>query len=240
MSGQTKSSSLVRKTAHELRVLVAKCEPEGLLGFEDELLERLGVSRPTLRQAAALVAQEQLLTVKRGGGGGYFARIPSASAVAHMAAIYLQAHKAGLREIVQSIEPNTVEITRLAARNRDVESVRALEDFVDRERKLDEKTMTRADFIRGFREYNRIIGAMSRNRVLTLILEILDDALNLRGSELEAWVGELELVSRYRTARLQVCQAVVDGDEEVAALMAKRCVREFTVWMLKRLDDLGQ
>ncbi len=240
MSGQTKSSSLVRKTAHELRVLVSKCEPEGLLGFEDELLERLGVSRPTLRQAAALVAQEQLLTVKRGGGGGYFARIPSASAVAHMAAIYLQAHKAGLREIVQSIEPNTVEITRLAARNRDQNDVRALTAFAERERALDEKSMTRADFIRGFREHNRLIGVMSRNHVLTLILEIVDDAMNLRGPELEAWVGELELVSRYRAARLQVCQAVIDGDEEIAALMAKRCVREFADWMEKRLDDLGQ
>src|SRR4051812_20186529 len=104
MAEKDKSSSLVRKTAHQLRVLVSRSQPGDLVGFEDDLLKLIGVSRPTLRQAAALVAQEQLLTVRRGSGGGYFARIPTSKAVAHTAAIYLQAHKTELREIIQAME----------------------------------------------------------------------------------------------------------------------------------------
>ena len=53
---------------------------EARLPTERELESRYGVSRPTLRQAAALVGQEQLLHVRRGVGGGYFARRPDTRA----------------------------------------------------------------------------------------------------------------------------------------------------------------
>lgn len=40
---------------------------------EDELLERYGVSRPTLRQAARILEHEQLIDVRRGVNGGFLA-----------------------------------------------------------------------------------------------------------------------------------------------------------------------
>src|SRR5882672_10188463 len=158
MNGQDKSSSLVRRTAHELRVLVSKCEPGGLLGFEDDLLTVLGVSRPTLRQAAALVAQEQLLTVRRGGSGGYFARIPTSKAVAHAASIYLEAHRVSLEEVMRAVEPTGVEMIRLAARHCTGKGAAELRACLERDRGQAVDQLTFVDFLRGQQAFDRAIG----------------------------------------------------------------------------------
>jgi DNA-binding FadR family transcriptional regulator len=240
MVEKDKSASLVRRTAHQLRVLISRSQPGDLVGFEDDLLKLLGVSRPTLRQAATLVAQEQLLTVRRGSGGGYFARIPSSKAVAHIAAIYLQAHKTELREIIQAMEPNMVELARLSARNRTEEHVCALRAFVKRETAVDDVSLTRSIFLKTMEEHNRLIAVMSGNHVLSLVLEILYDSLVLHISDIEAWIAQPERVRRFRAARLQLCGAILSGDEEVAALMSARCTREFTEWMLHKLAQDGR
>src|SRR5437899_1878308 len=102
-------SSAVRRVARALRTEVLKCEDGQLIGSEEDLVERYKVSRPTLRQAVALVAEEQLLTVKRGVGGGYFARRPDAKAVVHMTAIYLHSRSAKVEEIIRALEPIRIE-----------------------------------------------------------------------------------------------------------------------------------
>ncbi|MGJ3627919.1 GntR family transcriptional regulator [Sphingomonas sp. MMS24-JH45] len=66
--------SAMHRVADELRRLALTSEEGTLLGSEEALMTRLGVSRPTLRQAAGLVAQDQLITIKRGVNGGYSPR----------------------------------------------------------------------------------------------------------------------------------------------------------------------
>ena len=75
-------SSAVRKIAKALRIESLNSDEGTLLGSEEDMLSRHKVSRPTFRQAAALVAQEQLLTIRRGVGGGYFVTRPKPEAVA--------------------------------------------------------------------------------------------------------------------------------------------------------------
>jgi len=50
--------SAAHRAAHALREDILAREDGELLGSEDELMERLGVSRPTLRQAARLLEHE--------------------------------------------------------------------------------------------------------------------------------------------------------------------------------------
>jgi len=94
----SKSQPVVRKAVNQLRQECIQREPGTLLGQEEELLRRLGISRPTLRQAAALLGQEQLMNVRRGPGGGYFTTRPDISAVVHMAAIWLQLEHVAIGE----------------------------------------------------------------------------------------------------------------------------------------------
>jgi len=94
----SKSQPVVRRAVNQLRQECIQREPGTLLGQEEELLRRMGISRPTLRQAAALLGQEQLMNVRRGPGGGYFTTRPDISAVVHMAAIWLQLEHVAIGE----------------------------------------------------------------------------------------------------------------------------------------------
>lgn len=71
----------VSATVDMLRDEILQRDDGEWLGWEDDLVERLGVSRPTLRQAARLLEAEELLVVKRGTNGGLFARRPTTDTV---------------------------------------------------------------------------------------------------------------------------------------------------------------
>src|SRR5215475_11381751 len=94
--------SAPRETADILREEIlsrASESEEWLLGSEDDMIRTLGVSRPTLRQAARMLEQEELLVVRRGIGGGLFGRRPTAEAVSHIASVYLRAQGAAYDDL---------------------------------------------------------------------------------------------------------------------------------------------
>src|SRR3546814_15584090 len=66
-------------------------EEEWPLGSEEQLMEALGIGRPTLRQAARLLEQQQLLVVRRGVRGGLFGRRPTDEGVTANARVFLRA-----------------------------------------------------------------------------------------------------------------------------------------------------
>ena len=125
----TKSGSAVSQAAEALRAFaLAKSDGE-FLGSEEVLIQRLGVSRPTLRQASAQVVQEHLISIRRGMGGGYFARRPESAGVSRIAALYLQSRQASFVEIAVAMKSVRAELSALAAGNDDAalrEELRAL------------------------------------------------------------------------------------------------------------------
>jgi len=135
----SKSQPVVRRAVNQLRQECIQREPGTLLGQEEELLRRLGISRPTLRQAAALLGQEQLMNVRRGPGGGYFTTRPDISAVVHMAAIWLQLEHVAIGEILASTSTLRRELAPLAALNMDEEGYAKLTAFLEHDRAIDEK-----------------------------------------------------------------------------------------------------
>jgi DNA-binding FadR family transcriptional regulator len=230
-------SSALKLAAEALRADALSHEEGQLIGSEDELLARHSVSRPTLRQAAALVAQEQLLQVKRGVGGGYIARRPTSRAVAHMAAIYLRTRAAGLEEIIQSVEPIRAELARLAATHIDDESRAELHAYLEREAQRTAEGAGHRAFFKGEREFGELLGRASRNDVMALFLEILYDLAATLKPEHDIYLGRPERIVIYRERRTRIAQAVLDGDPAVAALASHRCSALGTQWMM---EDLGR
>ena len=111
-----RGSSLVKQAVDALRKrILAVAGGEVFLGSEEQLIEALGVSRPTFRQAARLLEHELLLKIKRGIHGGFFAQPPSASAVSRMAAIYLNAQGTTLQQISAATSPVVEEAAALLA-----------------------------------------------------------------------------------------------------------------------------
>lgn len=230
-----KAQTAVELTAQALRTMAMAAKDGALLGSEDDLVEALRVSRPTLRQAAAHVSQEHLITVRRGVGGGYFATSPSSLAVARMAAIYLQKHRARLEEVISAVAPIRVELARLATRNIDDETREELGQFIEKERALAPSDVTYRRFLRSEREFARLLGTASGNGVLNLFLGILYDFVALHSSYEDVYVNRPDRVERYREHRNRMAEEIRKGDEEMAVVATARCSAVVTDWIREDL-----
>jgi GntR family transcriptional repressor for pyruvate dehydrogenase complex len=237
--GQKPKGTAVGKVTRKLREHALATPPGDLLGSEDQLLAIYAVSRPTLRQAAALVAQEQLLHVRRGVGGGYFARRPEVKAVAHIAAIYLHARATKPTEIVRAIEPIKVEMAKLAAANRAPETLALWRAFSERDHAA-ERSGGYRDFVKTEREFSRLLGNACGNRVLELFVETLYDFSASMRPEEDVYRDHPERMRAYVMRRRQLVTAIVDGDSELAALAASRGSKLVAQWMEADLRAQGQ
>jgi DNA-binding FadR family transcriptional regulator len=233
------SPSAVHRAAAALREMAMTRTAGEMLGSEEELMTGLGVSRPTLRQAAALVAQDHLISIRRGVNGGYFAAVPGSMTVARMAAIYLQSRKAGLAEVIHAVDPIRTELARLASRNRDPEARRKLEEFLDHEQQSDDPREDYRAFLKAERAFGRVLGTMSGSEVLSLFLGIVYDLSALIGRDEDVYHNRPERVALYRSHRNRMAAAILEGDEEMAVLATKRCSAIVTEWMREDLAGGG-
>ena len=118
--------------ADELRSLIVSGElSEGdSLGREPELVERFGVSRPSLREALRILEAEGFITVLRGVHGGVIVHEPDQRMTARTAAALLQARNVPLADVFDAralLEPLAVKtIASMRARRAVVNELRAL------------------------------------------------------------------------------------------------------------------
>lgn len=223
------SSSTVRMVATRIRNDVLALGDGAFLGSEDDLVARYGVSRPTLRQAATILAQEQLLVSRRGVGGGYFARIPDTRGVAQSAAVYLLAHHTSMEEIIVAVAPIKAELAVLACRCKDETLKEEMVKFA--EQPLPEE-VTYNYFLRSERTFARILAPMSGNAVLALFLNILYDFCSRVSPEDDVYRHQPNRRKVYMEARTGMVKAIIAGDEEIAAVYARRCANMVAKWMI--------
>jgi DNA-binding FadR family transcriptional regulator len=228
--------SAVREAADALRRDAIDRADGELLGAEEELIRRYGVSRPTLRQAAALVAQENLLRVKRGVGGGYFASRPDSRAVAHMAAVYLRTRQTQVSDVIRAVEPIRIELAKLAAAGDNAAAREELRQFLAHEREVPNEQLRYRDFLRSEREFGRILGEMSGNKVISLFLQILYDFSGMLGRNEDIYINRPHRVGEYREKRNRLAEALIEGDVELSVVAAKRCAMNAADWLL---EDFG-
>jgi GntR family transcriptional repressor for pyruvate dehydrogenase complex len=93
-----------QQIADELRALIVAGElSEGdSLGHEPDLVDRFGVSRPSLREALRILEAEGLVTVVRGVHGGVVVHEPNERMTARTAALVLQARNVQLADVFEA------------------------------------------------------------------------------------------------------------------------------------------
>lgn len=231
-TGRAQNGSVVDRAADALRNLSLRSPEGSFLGSEDDMIERLAVSRATLRQAASRVAQENLVAVRRGVGGGYFSGRPSSMSVTRMAALYLRSYNANFAEITHAIGPLRAEMSILAIRNRDPDLIRKLDAFAEHDETapLDAAAHGYRAFLKSEREFIHLIGDMAGNSVLNLLMAILYDFAGQASRSEDVWIDRPERVQAYRRMRARLARAIIDADIELAQLASRRCSELVEEW----------
>ena len=174
-SGKTREKP--QQIADELRGLIIDGQHEEgeLLGHEPELIERFGVSRPSLREALRILEAEGLISVRRGVQGGVVVHQPDQRQTARTAALVLQARNVPLADVFEArtiIEPAAV---RLIASSRSRKTAaRQLRALIAEEENASEDPVA---YGRANARFHEELVAMAGNQTLTIVAEMLNEVV---------------------------------------------------------------
>jgi DNA-binding FadR family transcriptional regulator len=125
-----------QQIADELRAMIVDGQlSEGdSLGREPELVERFGVSRPSLREALRILEAEGLITVVRGVYGGVVVHEPDQRMTARTASLVLRARNVSLADVFEArAELEPLAVRAIASRRSRRTAVAELRELVDEE-----------------------------------------------------------------------------------------------------------
>jgi DNA-binding FadR family transcriptional regulator len=220
------SSSVAVAAAKTLRnEILRRSDDDMFLGSEDDLIHRLGISRPTFRQAARLLEYEELLVIRRGVGGGFFGRRPSAEVVARMAGIFLLSQGASFADILRAQFPLQTEALRQIARNPDPAERAKLGDFLDGAGHL-RKITDIPSAIRAINAFWRLVGQVAGNPALALFMQT-SQAYGAKSAGLSLNAARLEIYVRSLT---DMARAVAAADAKSAIAIAEAQNRRMISW----------
>lgn len=166
-----------QQIADELRQLIVNGELDDgeSLGNEPELIERFGVSRPSMREALRILETEGLISVRRGVLGGVVAHHPDQRQIARTAALVLQARNVSLADVFEArtiLEPAAV---RLVAGSRGRKrAARQLRELIAEEEAAVDSPESFG--VANARFHSELV-AMAGNATLSIVYEMLTEVV---------------------------------------------------------------
>jgi GntR family transcriptional regulator, transcriptional repressor for pyruvate dehydrogenase complex len=166
-----------QQIADELRALIVSGQlGEGdSIGQEPELVERFGVSRPSLREALRILETEGLITVVRGVLGGVFVHEPDQRMTARTAALVLQARNVSLADVYDArsmLEPIAVRVVT-ESRGRQAAAAELRRLTAEQEKVIEDPD---AFGVANARFHARLV-ALAGNQTLSIMAEMLDEVV---------------------------------------------------------------
>ena len=219
------AESLVARTARALSQISLDSADGEFLGAEDELLIRLGVSRPTLRQAAKIAENDRMISVRRGIRGGFYASRPDADDAIRTLARFLRLRGATLSDVMAVSRQISEGAAGLASASKDAGLRTLLEEFMAR---IDQND-TPAALIAAESELARVVAAMSGNPVIELVMAIgYSFGMEEQGVAL---YRDPEHRAICRKQQRDLCRALLDRDGDIAQLMMRRRSETVSEWV---------
>ncbi len=215
--------STIDAAAAQMRAIVLAAEPDALLGSEDALLARLGVSRSTVRQIARLLEREGLLRVKRGINGGYYGTRPTIATVQTAVSAYLETLGMETEDLATVASVLWVEVMRRAALRPREHALPVVETL---RRKLErlKPAAAFAEITRLEQECQRAVLELAQSPYIALIFQInvAFAARHFTSPPAPDGGGEHRtFLQAWRQAKKMELSAIEDGDAELAALAAR-------------------
>jgi DNA-binding FadR family transcriptional regulator len=205
--------------ADELRALIVSGElSEGeSLGHEPELIERFGVSRPSLREALRILEAEGLITVVRGVHGGVVVHEPDERMTARTAAMVLQSRNVPLADVFEAqaqLEP--LAARAIASQRSRRAAVSELEALIQREEDAIEDPEAFGIANAAFHE--RLV-SLGGNQTLSIVAEMLNEIV-IRAvtavSQAPDVVGSVSTRRRGIRSQRRLVELLLDGDGAAA------------------------
>jgi DNA-binding FadR family transcriptional regulator len=164
-----------QQIADELRhLIVSGALSEGdSLGHESDLVERFGVSRPSLREALRILEAEGLITVVRGVLGGVVVHEPDERMTARTAAVVLQSRNVSLADVydARSLLELTAVRVLASARSRRASAGKLRASIREQERAIEDP----AAFGPANARFHEQLVELAGNLTLTVIAETLNE-----------------------------------------------------------------
>jgi DNA-binding FadR family transcriptional regulator len=146
------------------------------LASEKDLMQRFGVSRPTLRAALRILETQSLVEVRRGSRGGTWVCAPSIDVTARRAGAFLQYHRATVDDVHRAralVEPPAVVIL---ANRRDPDQLARLQATLDSEAAaLNDMALVRTIGQRFHAEIVELAGNQTLIVFSSMLQEIIDN-----------------------------------------------------------------
>jgi DNA-binding FadR family transcriptional regulator len=152
------------------RILRGELVEDDALPSESALMERFGVSRPTLREAFRVLESESLISVRRGAHGGARVHVPNADVAARQAAVVLEYRGVTLHDVYVArgvTEPGCV---AMLAQNRTAADLRTLREAIERSRAVSDQPVQQ---MREQTDFHRLIVDMAGNQTLSVLSGML-------------------------------------------------------------------
>lgn len=224
MAEKAGGTTLISRVVRDLSKLSLEYEEGARLGAEDELLIRLGVSRPTLRQAAKIAESEHMISVRRGTRGGFYAARPDVDDSIRGLNRYLRLQGVTLREI-SVINTISEEAAALAANCEDDSRRAALASLLGEVPKLG----TSREFVEFDARFVRLLSEMSGNPVVEVLIAMsYSFGLDEQGIHLYVDDAQRDAARRFFT---EIGEAVLQRDSEMARFMMRRRLSTILKWI---------
>jgi len=227
-------SSAGRQVADQLReeILTTQTDQdEWFVGSENDLMQRLGVSRPILRQASRLLQHEQLLDVRRGVRGGFYGRRPTFDVVTHTASLFLRSQGATYADLMRSHVILSSGCARQASGLRNKSERRRAATWYDDHLPDGLDNVDGRTFFPVCAGFHRLLAEMTGNVSLQLFVDVL---LELARPVALASFLDHKYIRKTAADHRRIGRAVAEGNGELAAELMQRHLEMAVGWADQR------
>ena len=244
-SGKQGAARASQAIAAELRRLIVTGEivRGGFLEPTNALLDRFGVSRPTLREAFRLLENERLVSVSQGSRRGVHVLQPSSAAATRLGGQVLQERGATIGELYEAalgLEPFAA---RLLAERRDPDDVARLRAHLATLDQTVEEEATHGHSV-ALARFHHLVVELTRNRAMLLMADLIADAIERhQGREIADRYAFAATVAERQEFRLlgtrsidRLIGLIEAGDADAAEAHWRAHVRNANAFWLKGVD----
>jgi len=226
-----RAPKMADRVATVLRGMMVRGEitEDTMLPSESELMERFGVSRPTLGQAFRVLESESLIKVERGVRGGARVHRPRRQTLARYAGLILEYEGVTLKDVYEARAMVETPMVIALAKNQDPAVIAELDEIVSRESQV-----TGTEAIDARTDFHAAIARLAGNNTMQMVSEMLYHIIEKANRSMQPAKGTRAEQAARRSSKTHrmVLDLIKSGDADKAAELWSRHLQKAEEYVL--------